>query len=87
MVDVCRTESGLPIVFNNAYYFFHTEYTQIIKNEEPNLSAIEIFEKINKMWNEIKDTEKANKYKKMEDESRIIYDKNWKEWKERHKKI
>jgi len=68
-----KKAKNAPKNASGPYIFFCKEEREAIKEEMPNLTAKEIMTELGKRWKDIKDTKKAEKYKKMAEEDKVRY--------------
>lgn len=68
-----KKEPGEPKGPKSAYLFFCEYARKKLKKDESDLKGTDILTRIGKMWQEIKDTPKANKYREMAEEDKKRY--------------
>ena len=68
-----KKTKNAPKNASGPYIFFCKEEREKLKEEMPELSAKEIMAELGKRWKEIKETKKADKYKKMAEEDKVRY--------------
>ena len=68
-----KKTKNAPKNASGPYIFFCKEEREKVKEEMPELSAKEIMAELGKRWKEIKETKKADKYKKMAEEDKVRY--------------